>query len=332
MKRNRIAELDFLRSLATLLLLVHHSGIYQYQIGSFPLRNLSKYNNHLLLGAFVFISGYLTARTLSRREIFHLSAFYRSRLLRLYPPYLVALLSFVFLLGIRISSQEMLIHLMGLQVLLSPKYSDPIRTLWFISLLLIFFTFAPTLILSLKRIARLFAAYLTIFMITILIHNSIELLDIRFFYFFPTFAIGSLIGVAQALPVMKTSNSLLGGSLVGFSVGILMLSQNNLTYIPDLDLLHILWSNLFILSSIVIIFRSSHRLTHFRFVQNLILYIATSSYFTYLYHRPLWRILYDISGIGVERIEVLINLVSIPIVIAFAFILQNLYKKIVERI
>ena len=155
--------------------------------------------------------------------------------------------------------------------------------------------------------------------------------DIRFFYFFPTFVIGTLIGISNGFPAMKTSNKLLVGSCFGLVIGIFMLSQNDLTYIPDLDLLHILWSTLFILSSIVLAFRSSQRLLNFRIVQNLILYIATGSFFAYLYHRPLWGTLNDIFGIIEHKPEVIVNLVSIPVVLILAYVLQNLYERLLVR-
>jgi peptidoglycan/LPS O-acetylase OafA/YrhL len=330
-KRDRILELDFIRSLAVLLLLIHHSGVYQFQIGSFPLSALSIYVNHLLLGAFVFISGFLIATTLSRREMIRLSDFYRSRLVRLYLPYLVALFLFVFYLGIRVSSGEFIIHIMGLQVFLSPKFSEPILTLWFISMLVIFLSIAPILIVSLKKIAHLFTAYLITYLLLVFIHNNFDLVDIRFIYFFPTFAIGSLIGVAKCLPAMKTSNWLLVGSLVGFCIGTFMLSLSDLTYIPDLDLIHVLWTMIYILSSIFLVLRVAQWLLSNRFAQKLSLFMATGSYFTYLYHRPIWKLLNDIPGSHGDEIEVLINLVSIPVVLCLAFLLQNLYGMLLVR-
>ena len=331
MKRKRIPELDFLRSSAILLLLIHHSGVYQFKIGSFPLISLSKFINHFLLGAFVFISGFLTAISLSGKQISDLPGYYRSRSIRLFIPYLVALLLFIFILGIQVSTRELIIHSLGLQILLSPKYSDPIRTLWFISLLVILLAIAPILIVTFRKATRLFTTYLLIFMSSILIHITFDLLDIRFFYFFPAFAIGSLIGISKGLPVMKTSNKLLIGSCVGLLIGIFMLSQLDLTYTPKLDLLHILWSTLFILSSVVICFRSSHLLLHFRFVQRLILYIATGSFFVYLFHRPLWRILYHLLGITGSKTEVIANLASIPLIFVLANTLQNLYERVLVR-
>ncbi|HEY42835.1 MAG TPA: acyltransferase [Anaerolineae bacterium] len=331
MKRNRIQELDFLRSLAVLLLLVHHSGVYQYQIGSFPLITLSKYINHLLLGAFVFISGYLTSITLYQRKITDLPTFYLSRLIRLYIPYLVALFLFIFLLEIQIPSRELIIQVLGLQILLSPRYSDPVLTLWFISLLIIFLSITPILIVSIKKIARLFTAYLIVFIISILIHNGFEIIDLRFIYLFPTFAIGSLIGGAQGLPAMRTSNWLLIGSFIGLILGIYMLSFSDRHYIPDLDLRHVFWSTLYILSSIILIFRVTPLFLHFRITQKLVLFIAIGSYFTYLYHRPLWRILNNIFGIQGGEIEALVNLISTPLVLSFTIILQNLYGKFLLR-
>jgi peptidoglycan/LPS O-acetylase OafA/YrhL len=330
-KRNRIPELDFLRSSAILLLLVHHSGLYQFTIASFPLVSLSRFINHFLLGAFIFISGYLTSITLYRKEISDLPGYYRSRSIRLFIPYIVALLLFIFILGIQVSTQELIIHIFGLQILLSPGYSDPILTLWFISLLVILLFITPILIVSARKVTHLFASYLIIFMSSIFIHTTFDLIDIRYFYFFPTFVIGSLIGVSKGLPMVKTSNELLVGGCLGLALGVFMISKNDLTYILDLDLLHILWSTLFILSSIVLIFRSSQWLLHFRFAQDLFLYIATGSFFVYLFHRPLWEILYHLFGITDSQTEVIVNLTSIPLVFVLANTFQTLYERVLLR-
>jgi peptidoglycan/LPS O-acetylase OafA/YrhL len=160
---------------------------------------------------------------------------------------------------------------------------------------------------------------------------TFDLLDIRFFYFYPTFAIGSLIGLSKNLPLVKKSNTLFVGSCVGLLIGIFMLSQNDRTYIKNLDLLHILWSTLFILSSIVFIFRSFQWFLHFRFVQNLILYLATGSFFAYLYHRPLWGILNGIVGVSGLKSEVTVNLASIPVVLILANVLQQFYERVLVR-
>jgi hypothetical protein len=215
---------------------------------------------------------------LYRREITDLFAFYRSRFIRLYIPYLAALLLFIFILNIQVSSRELVIHFFGLQILLSPKYSDPILTLWFISLLVILLSVTPIMIISFKKIVHLFTAYLFIFAVLVLVHNSFELIDIRLIYFFPIFATGSLIGVAKGLPTMKTSNGLLGGSCIGILFEVCMLSRSSLTYVPDLDLSHILWSTLYILSSIILLFRVAPLLLRFWMIQRLFLFIATSSF------------------------------------------------------
>lgn len=331
MKRNRIPELDFLRSSAIFLLLVHHSGVYQFQIGSFPLSSLSKFINHYLLGAFIFISGFLTTITLYRKEITDLPAYYRSRSIRIYIPYLVALLLFTIILDIHISTREFIIHSFGLQILLAPKYSEPVRTLWFISLLVILLSITPILIVTARKTSRLFAAYLVVFIISILIHETFDLLDIRFFYFFPTFAIGSLIGISKSLPVMKRSDVLFFGSCVGLYIGIVMLSQNDRTYISNLDLLHILWTTLYILSSITFIFQLSQWFLHFKSVQKLTLFLATGSFFAYLYHRPLWGILNGIFGVSGQKAEVMVNLVSIPVVLILSNVLQHAYERVLVR-
>ncbi len=331
MKSNRIHELDFLRSSAIILLLVHHSGVYQYQIGSFPLLSLSKFINHYILGAFIFISGFLATVTLYQKEISDLPGYYKSRSIRLFIPYFVALLLFIFGLGIQVSSRELFIHSLGLQILLAPKYSEPIRTLWFISLLVILLTITPIAIVTSRSVRRVFSTYLIIYMTSILFHMTFDFLDIRFFYFFPTFAIGSLIGFSKYLPVMKSSNKLLVLSCLGMVLGIFILSQNDLTYTPNLDLLHILWSTLFILSSNILIFRSSQWLLHHRSNKHLSFYLATGSFFAYLYHRPFWKILNDIFGFTSHKAEVIGNLVSIPIILILSNMLQNLYDRVLAR-
>ncbi len=56
----RIVEIDILRAFAIVLLLLHHAGIYQFEVYGITLKVLLRTQIGLsLIGIFVFLSGFL---------------------------------------------------------------------------------------------------------------------------------------------------------------------------------------------------------------------------------------------------------------------------------
>jgi peptidoglycan/LPS O-acetylase OafA/YrhL len=99
----------------------------------------------VVLSLFVLISGYLAGRPKAPFTQVEVRRFYSARLLRIYPPYLLALLCFYLIGGV-----SGIIAAKG-ALLISMVAPPPPQTLWFITMLMMFYLWAPLLIVANER-------------------------------------------------------------------------------------------------------------------------------------------------------------------------------------
>jgi len=187
--KNRNIGIDFLRGLSML-----------YIVGFWHMFNYTKafpeYNNFLtrrftliILGTFVFISGYFIGIkdiTINKHNIVQ---FYKKRLLRIYPLYLIAIGLFtVFDLSDLITSIKA-----GLLISMLIKPSP--LTLWFITMLMLFYVISPLLIHASKTIkpGSLMIYYLIFLMLLMSYSYFTKMLDLRLVVYFPSFALGVFV-------------------------------------------------------------------------------------------------------------------------------------------
>ena len=157
---------------------------------------IPEYNNFItyrltliILGTFVLISGYfigLKDIKINKHSIMH---FYKKRLLRIYPLYLIAIGLFTFF------NLSNLITSIKAGFLISMLIKPAPRTLWFITMLMSFYAISPLLIHASKTIkpSNLITYYL-IFIIFLLTYLYLtQMLDIRIVIYFPSFALGVFV-------------------------------------------------------------------------------------------------------------------------------------------
>ncbi|MBM3122307.1 MAG: acyltransferase, partial [Chloroflexi bacterium] len=144
----RLQALDVLRALAVILLILHHGGMYNFSLLDFDLKQVRGFVGLYLLGSFVFLSGCLSIRSV---EGLGLRRFLTKRLVRIYVPYVITLVLFLWLIEPDLSGPDLILHLLGAQVLLAPKFTTPILTLWFIGLILLCYVILAILTRTLKR-------------------------------------------------------------------------------------------------------------------------------------------------------------------------------------
>ena len=179
--------IDFLRAFCVLYI-VGYWHLFPYST-AFP-----AYANYyteglkeIVLGAFALSSGYLLAQRdigLSLREIL---SFYRRRLVRIYPLYLLAVLLF----GIAgIATPVQVTH----AALLTSMFAPPaLPTLWFITMIMFFYLAAPFLIHvsgTAKGCLLLGGGALLLF---VLYHVAINPVDVRMIMYFPAFLFGIVL-------------------------------------------------------------------------------------------------------------------------------------------
>jgi peptidoglycan/LPS O-acetylase OafA/YrhL len=326
----QIVEFDFLRTVAILLLFLHHGGIYNFSVFSFSLENFKPFIEQFLLGSFVFMAGYLSVNSLEKNSF---GEFFKKRLIRIYLPYLVALVLFVLLLDLDVSKLDFVIHLAGAQILLSPEFTDPILTLWYIGLILTFYVIFGFLYKSIKSPAYLLIAVVLIFAITFTLRLEWGIISRRFFYYFFIFAAGILCAKSRTLRVLTTDRFFFVDKLLLLLFGIIFYGfYANYEEFP-ISLPSLLAMDIYILAAVITLL-SVARLYH-QYLSNvrLISIISYSAFFAYLFHRPVWDALLSIyTPPTLQLLSVYQILVGSAIVIILSFVLQKAYDQISLRL
>ena len=224
-----------------------------------------------ILGLFVFISGYLSGgrkgQSLSPIE------FYRKRLLRIYPLYALAIFMF-YLFGIN-GSQTSLISLFGLSMYVGSK---PI-TLWFITMIVVFYLLAPFFLKLVDRPLQYFAAVSGVFTGSVLLYMALGTVDIRLLLYLPCFAAGlfcSIHGITNRVFNLKTMMIVFGMGLPLLQVESGMLSPGRLGRIP------------IVLALAYLTFYAFYRNERFFKHSRLVTFLSYGSFAMYLFHRPIY--------------------------------------------
>lgn len=161
------------------------------------------------LGLFIFMSGYLLYYNNHSIQSFqNILSFYKKRVLRIFPLYWAALAVFMLVFYIFAPNLDsgfvfpnaenvfafsnMLVHILGLQIFLAPTYASPMLTLYFIGLIIIFYALYPFIIMFSKSSKHLILISSLLFLGFLLISLTFNIIDPRFFMFFPIFMFGVL--------------------------------------------------------------------------------------------------------------------------------------------
>lgn len=327
--KERLLAFDYLRALAVLVLLFHHGGIYNVSLGGVTLLPLQSYGTLFINGTFLFISGYFALISLQNREN-NLLAFYRSKFVRIYPPYFLALFLFVYWLGFFLRKRDYFIYMFCLQTIFSPLIAKPILTIWFIGVLFLFYFLFGVVVHFIHRdILRLVGA-LVFFIAAYILHVLTGLIDERFFLYYFMFLMGVICAKSERLTALILSSRNLFSKFVFAVVGFLTFGfvhgsgfvAVSAAYIAAADLF-ILSLDLFLLSCFSRIAPLSYPLTN---------NIARTSLFAYLYHRPIWKMLHRLVGTNSVAQETLVNLLPGSLLtIVVSYYLQREYDKFISR-
>lgn len=175
----RSEAVDLLRAAAVLYIVgFWHALNYTNAIPNYP--NPVTYRLTVIaLGLFTFLSGYLAASKELPVTAEGVLAFYKRRLIRIWPLYALALLTFV-AYGIT-PIKTAIVASTGISMV----YGGPPLTLWFVTMLLMFCLIAPPLILASRRPFIFTAVVVTLFFVA---HHF--QIDPRLSIYFPAFALG----------------------------------------------------------------------------------------------------------------------------------------------
>jgi len=178
--------------------------------------------------------------------------------LRIFPLYWAALAAYILIFSVFASkinsgfvfpnaqnvfgSFNILVHILGLQIILAPAYASPILTLYFIGLIIAFYTVYPFIIMFSNSAKRLLLISSLLFLGFLLISRIFNIIDIRFFMFFSIFVFGiftckeSLFEKSDEIVKKPFVRTLLAAFPIIFVLTVVLESRTFLILDPDVSL------------------------------------------------------------------------------------------------
>jgi len=354
-REERLYELDILRVLGTFAIVFHHLPDYAgdfYDLNRFgiPLKlsYINVLNTYFGLGIFVFVSGFTLYYT--NPKVDNILLFLKKRVIRIFPLYLVALVLFTLTLR-RLSLSETLIHILGLQILLAPRFVVPMPTLWFIGLIVILYLFYAFRSKYTSSGSGTVLFSLLVFGLLLVIRSIFGIVEYRFFIYFPVFWAGVLccrnrlfsrydFGVAHivvAVLVLCMSVLVFRYSHQGPNTGEITeesISQASTTEI----LIASIASDIIMLSAILIAFIVVKHVRKYlnETATRLLSFASFSSYCVYLFHRPalyaVAKAVYPYSPADDFWRLCSFVVVGLPLIFVLSYVAQALYNRIARRV
>lgn len=337
----RLPVFDWIRAVAIVIIIFHHLPNYTFNF--YDLRNfgipldfsiVNKLSGYLGLSLFIFMSGFL----LNARKVYfstwkEVRTFAKRKLIRILPLYYIALVTFSFTEDVR-SPLKILIHALGLQLIFRTQtHSIPIRTLWFVGLITVYyFVFAIIKSSSLNRRARVYILILS-WAIPLFLHKYFGLTDYRISLYWAIFWFGVLCS-EKRLPRLKVwkylsfvSAALFVAIFVWIDVDFGPLIGSGSTFFPKYLLL-----NVFMLAFVVSAYNVCDWLAQRLGLQPGMRFIAYISYCVYLFHRPVWYIMREllVNQFSVNNpylILTILTVAGLPLMIALSYGLQVAYDR-----
>lgn len=326
----RLYEFDALRALATLLLLALHSEVFALNnVLGIDLNPFALFTGAFLLGSFFFMAGYFEELSMKKYGGDWL-AFIKTKFIRMYPPYWIALILFVFVMGFSLNKAlDLWTYILNLQFILSPGFVKHLLTLWFISVLVAYYVLFIILRQIIKNEWILLTVLSIIFLGLFVLHLNTSLLDIRFFEYFFIFFIGGWLARNPFWmeKIKNTSNVI---KLIFWLVGCYLLWIVQVQAYPYQHPIFLIVVNIYILGGIWV-FLALFRTWVGKW--KIWIFLSYASFFTYLYHRPIWDVMVKMFPQETWRDEMLMRLMPgsiIALVISYGF--QMLYDRIIQLV
>jgi peptidoglycan/LPS O-acetylase OafA/YrhL len=280
---------------------------------------------YLMLGCLIFVSGYvLTRRYPAIGDGKSTWAFLTRRLLRVYPLYVVALVGYV-IYDRSLTAVNVVAHLLCLNLVLTPATGEPLRTIWFVSMIILYY-FAYV---GFARMKDAFLAIVAVLatLVLLVVNTWTGYTDERLALFLPLFAAGIVMARRQVLPRLRAAPVLVS-TAVFLLCGIAQLAIVRFPPLPT-ALLRILW----MLSGVLPVWAAAswviRKLGWGKWAGRL----CYASFCAYLFHRHIYRILLLIcqpsSGGGTV---LYLALVGVPMAFLVGFCVQSAYDRLVSRL
>lgn len=283
----------------------------------------------IVLGLFMLISGHLVGRSSfgglgleGRNWHDFVLVFYRRRLARIYPPYVLSLLLFE-LFDLLKPGQ-----LLGASLLISSLIDDAPLTLWYINVLMVYLALSPFILLLRARLNPAGSQAKDLFILAGLVGVNLLLAvfskhaDPRLFFYFSPFVVGLLnpgVSAEGRRGFFPLLTAVVGGAFL-YSVHLSNVSgeltESNLAIMP----LAVFgpWFVFLIVNMIELKLR----------LPWIVAQISLASFFMYLFHRPILAVMTSwVSPQGARLQLAYLLLICLPVIISISWFGQRLYDR-----
>lgn len=340
---NRLVVFDWMRTIAISIILFHHLPDYcfnYYNLNHFgknlDLSSLNELNRYFGLGLFVFLSGYfVNIKQVSFSNWTMVKSFWLKKILRIVPLYYLALIQFCWMNNISDFSR-IGIHFLGLQLVFTQFYK-PIMTLWFIGLIIIYYSLFC--ILNTKKIQVVYKIIIAVFfaVVSFLLSYKAKVIDDRIYLYYFVFLSG----------ILSIKYQIFGGSWwkkiaiinylffpLIFSLCFFMEETQKIDIIQgSASLQNLVWTIL-MLSFVAWIYAICDLI--YKKLQNSKIHkfiglISYCSYGIFLFHRPVWFV----STLVLEKLSIKNNYLNgfllvafgIPLIVFVSYTIQKFYDR-----
>jgi peptidoglycan/LPS O-acetylase OafA/YrhL len=359
-KQKRLLELDILRALAIIMIVMGHTAYYvATPLLAVAYTSLEFYIFFFGLSMFFFVSGFVLYYShdaiVTTADVL---AFWKKRMIRIYPLYWLALIS-IFVLDtynidkimLDYSFTSLLIQFLGLQALLAPRFINPIFTAWFVGVILLFYLIYPLIVYPFRdgrhSIHLVFVSF-AVLLPFILMRLAFDIIDFRFFLYYWIFVAGIL---TCKYGTMYKSSPQPRFLCIGAILLIALLSLMRYAHIqqaataaavgflfngffpyapPDLPILLslIILLNIVALLFIYVAFIAARLYTPLTSgaLLSLLLLIAYASYSIFLFNRQVLACVYVLVHHvhpGMVQADVALILLGYPLLLGFAYFVQR---------
>ncbi len=314
--RRHIASLDVLR-VGAMLYIVGFWHLMNYAVaGGFYRNEVTTRITVVLLASFTMLSGYLLGLKPVAPTRASIGSFYRRRMLRIYPPLVMAVLLFVWMGLTPWPAAIRTILLVGEIV------GPPPLTLWYVSMLALFYLITPALSVGSPLQRALVAVGVLLLLATLAVWGGLKT-NPRIALYFPSFAIGHALAREPAPPRWMLPAS------AGLGLLAIMLTRGQPVPVLEFSLLSLPMATLLALALLLLALRLAGRVP----ASPVLAALGTASFFMYLLHRPIYQSFAPHIPFAdpVRRTATLV-LVALPIVAVLSWAGQKAYDALLARL
>jgi hypothetical protein len=240
---------------------------------------------------------------------------------------------FVFIMGYTLKRNDWIIYLLNLQFIFSPVYAKQLLTLWYVSVLMGYYVLFIFLFVRISSGRLLFLAAFAVFFVMFLINKVTGLIDGRFLEYLFVFTAGVYFSRNEKL-YQWFSSIHFGVSLAFAALGLFIfwfVRAGNYEY---MSWQYFLAVDIFIVSWMLLglkIFRNG--ISSGVSLWGIWSVISYASFFTYLYHRPIWRLITNFEGGLLNLDAAWIKLLPGSIIaLVICYYLQRAYDLLTRRL